>query len=735
MAMDVFFRDRDVKVLVVDPSGASRTLLLEVIRSQGFSDIIGVPNLKDAIGVMEVEKVRWLVTPMMVEQSENILQILNLFCTTPMLRELRISALVEETEMDLLPACFERGLLSYHKKPFTKDSLMNEFKELFARYEKYSWKSSQLAGSYLRQSLMHLGLYEELLGFERQLLKLSPGDLSQFINLSIPLAKMGKTEEAKSVLSQIKSIDSSFDSLIKQTIDTYLAGQDLSASDGKAMNILGLKSAVVVDGDSAVRNEVMAALQQMGVESISGFEDGEAAHEHIKANPDPDIVLMEWRIPKLTGPLFLQRAKEEGAKSTPFILISSLVQKEDIPFVREMGVAHVINKPCQKKELTKAIIWTVQQDRSPTEQGSMERKMRQLLRDRNVDEAAKIKERYVADATISQGSKEIMEAEFAYVAGDNEKARDFCIEAIKHAGESIFILNLLGKSLINLREFETALKCFQKAQTLAPLNLERLCQIAEIHSELGEVAKSNEILEEAKDIDPDSQRVDEAEAKIAINSGDSSLAKKIMGQLHAMENVVSYMNNRSVAMARCGMIHEGLEGYIKTLEAIPDNRLDIKGVIHYNMAFAHVRANQLAEAKQQLELSIAQKDSKVLLRAQSLQKSVAHAIQKGVQIHLAKSEAVSPPVAEGLKQVAGESSASTADRKMIDEGKEMAKDKVLAIVENIQGEMACHMIYKSHLDNSKLAKLLETTVRFNPRKAIERAITLGADKVASAGSN
>ncbi|MCX6128248.1 MAG: hypothetical protein NTX25_04190, partial [Proteobacteria bacterium] len=197
--MDVFFRDRDVKVLVVDPSGASRTLLLEVIRSQGFSDIIGVPNLKDAIGVMEVEKVRWLVTPMMVEQSENILQILNLFCTTPMLRELRISALVEETEMDLLPACFERGLLSYHKKPFTKDSLMNEFKELFARYEKYSWKSSQLAGSYLRQSLMHLGLYEELLGFERQLLKLSPGDLSQFINLSIPLAKMGKTEEAKSV--------------------------------------------------------------------------------------------------------------------------------------------------------------------------------------------------------------------------------------------------------------------------------------------------------------------------------------------------------------------------------------------------------------------------------------------------------------------------------------------------------------------------------------------------------
>ncbi len=68
--MDVFFRDRDVKVLVVDPSGASRTLLSEVIRSLGFADVNGVPNLKDALGVLEVEKVRWLITPVFPDQHE-----------------------------------------------------------------------------------------------------------------------------------------------------------------------------------------------------------------------------------------------------------------------------------------------------------------------------------------------------------------------------------------------------------------------------------------------------------------------------------------------------------------------------------------------------------------------------------------------------------------------------------------------------------------------------------------
>ncbi len=731
--MDIFFRDRDVKVLVVDPSGASRTLLSEVIRSLGFTDVNGVPNLKDALGVMEVEKVRWLITPLMADQHENLLQVLNLFCSVPELKQLRISALVEETEMDLLPPCFERGLLSYHKKPFTKDSLINELKDLFVRYEKFNWQSSLMAGSYLRQNLLYLGLYDELLAFERQLLKISPADLGQYLNLAIPLAKTGRIEEAKAILSQVKKIDPSQDATIKQIAAAYLGGDDLSSSDGKGMNILGLKSAIILDNDTTVRNEIQATLQEMGVESVHAFEDGIAAFEHIKQNNNPDIIMQEWRVPKLTGPLFLQRAQEEGAKGTPVILVSSLIQKEDTPFVREMGVSHILNKPFQRKDLVQSIIWTIQQDRQPTEQGSMERKMRQLLHDKQFDEAAKIKERYISDATIAVGSKELMEAEFAYAYGDNEKARDFGIEAIKHSGESIFILNLLGKALINLREFETALKCFQKAQTLAPLNLERLCQIAEIHSELGDTAKSNDILEEAKDIDPDSQRVMEAEAKGAINAGETNVAKKIMAQLKAMENVVAYMNNRSVAMARCGMINEGIEGYNKTVEAIPDERSDIKSIVHYNIAFAHIRANQLTEAKTQLEKSVSFKPSKVSDRAEVLLKRVNQAIERGTQLTIAKSENILNRSMGELSSGPAAAPATEAEKHAIEEAKEMAKSKVLAIVDNKPGEMACHMVYKSSINSPKLVKMLEGQLRFSTRKAIERAESMGADKLAASG--
>src|SRR5690349_22472712 len=105
-----------------------------------------------------------------------------------------------------------------------------------------------------------------------------------------------------------------------------------------------------------------------------------------------------------------------------------------------------------------------------------------------------------------------------------------------------------------------------------------------------------------------------------------------------MENVVAYMNNRSVALARCGMINEGIEGYRKTLESIPDEREDIKGIVHYNIAFAFIRSGQLPEAKPKLEMSIMNKTAKVLTRAEALIKRVKHAIAKGTQLTIAKND-------------------------------------------------------------------------------------------------
>ena len=137
-----------------------------------------------------------------------------------------------------------------------------------------------------------------------------------------------------------------------------------------------------------------------------------------------------------------------------------------------MVVSSVIGKPVNKEELIKYLIWKMQQDKIPTDQSAMERNMRQFLKEKNISEAQNIKERYVEDKTIKIGAKVLIEADFSFANLEYDKARYFGIEDIKHSEDSIFTLSLLSKIMMNLREFEISLKCFEKDLQIDSIILE-----------------------------------------------------------------------------------------------------------------------------------------------------------------------------------------------------------------------------------------------------------------------
>lgn len=730
--MDLHFRDRKHKVIAVDPSAGSRTLLTEVIRSVGFADAQAVPNLKDALGIIEVEPVSWILTSVFPDQETNLMQMLRLCHTVPELQNLRISAFVEENEMEILPAAFEHGLLSYHRKPFTKDYLKQELESILADFEKCQWSSSLLASNYLRKCLIAMNGFEDLLGFEKQLLLNQPGNFQQMLNLVIPLAKLQKTDEAKAILGQVQRLEPSLEKQVKAIQSTHLNNADLSDAKG-SINVLGLKTAVVVDNDSVIQNDAKIALQEMGVEDIQIFSDGKSAMDFIKEKGNPDVVIHEWKIPKLTGPLFLQKAREELGQTTPFILYSGLIDKADAPFIREMGVSHVISKPMQRTDLIKNIIWTVQQERIPTEKSSMERKIRQFLSNKQLDKAEPLVQKYLGDTNISIGARQLIEAEVSYAKGQYEKARDLTVESLKNAGDSIFVLNLLGKIMLQLRDLDTALKCFQKAQNLAPQNMERLCQIAEIEAEIGENEKSDATLGKVDDMDPGSEKAKETKAKIAINSGDSMSAKQIMNKLRAVENIVSYMNNKAIAMARCGKVEEGIEQYKKTIEAIPEERPDMLAVVQFNLALAYLRAGMVDDAKSYLTTCSQSTSLRMQERALKLLKKIKAAQAQGLPVQMVAEAKASTAAGAGASAAAAASVDETADAKRA--VGESGQQAAAAAVEYRAGDHCCYLIYRSvNPAPSSVTKMLEGTLRFTARSAITRSESAGADKLNASGN-
>src|SRR5690606_33449548 len=133
-------------------------------------------------------------------------------------------------------------------------------------------------------------------------------------------------------------------------------------------------------------------------------------------------------------------------------------------------------------------------------------------------------------------------------------------------------------------------------------------------------------------MDPNSEKPDESRAKITINAGDLTKARKIMGELKAAENVVSYMNNRAIALSRCGQVEDGIEEYKKTLQAVPENRTDISAVVHFNIALAYLRANIVDEALKFLELSTSSPSLRMQERAARLIKKIQYSQSKGLQV-------------------------------------------------------------------------------------------------------
>ncbi len=707
-------RDRKHKVIAVEANGTSRSLITELLRDKGFTDVQAVPSIKEALAILESEPVSWVISSIFADQETNLFQLLSLICRTPQLLSLKVSAFVDDMEMSLLPVAFELGLLSYHMKPFNKEKLKYELDNFLNDFEGMAWKSLNLSASYLRKSLSETGNFNELLNFERQLTVNQPGNLQQLLNLALPLIKTKKVEEATALLTQVQRLDPSLEKQVKQIYAAHLSNVAPSAA-GAAINILNLKSAVIVESDAAVQKDLSSALKEMGVEKVQVFSDGRSALDYLKANGDNDLVIQEWKIPVVTGPIFLQKAKDEGGQTAPFILYTSLIESNDAQFLREMGIACIMTKPTSRVEIIKNIIWTIQQDRAPTEKKTLERKFRQALEAKNLPEAKSIMQRFMTSAGVTQGSKLLMEAELSYFEADYEKARELAFGSLKNSGESIFVLNLLGKTMMQLRDIVTALKCFEKAQALAPLNLGRLCQIAVIHSDLGDTAKADQILEMVDELDPGSEKVKETKVKIAINA-DSEEARALMGQLKHAEHIVSYMNNLAVAMARCGKVEEGILQYRKTMKAIPDERADLLSAVQFNLALAHLRANDIPPAKEILmELGIV--ESRVQAKAVHLLKRVKQAQATGTIIQFKESSS-SPLGTEPLKKEGEpETSAGAAEEHEAKLGRNQA---VASAMLSRPGERCCFMLYQCLEHPPQVTKMMKENIRFMQRAAIKK---------------
>src|SRR5690606_4327516 len=139
-----------------------------------------------------------------------------------------------------------------------------------------------------------------------------PGDVELLVSLAKAQKANGLEQDAKSTLGQAKLLAPDSADELAGAAQELFGDEDLAVEGNLRLNALGLKSVVVVDSDETVTRELGHIFSDIGVDDVHVFHDGEAALKHFENGEEPDLIIHEWRIPKISGPYFIQKIRHKG---------------------------------------------------------------------------------------------------------------------------------------------------------------------------------------------------------------------------------------------------------------------------------------------------------------------------------------------------------------------------------------------------------------------------------------
>lgn len=626
--MDFFSFDKSLSIVVVDQSSGVRPLMTEALRSFGFEKIISVDSLAEVLKVLSSESLDWIITSAFLDGKVNLLQLLRLIHKEPELHKLKVSVFLADEELFVLNRAFALGLFTWHSRPFNKVSFTKEIDKVNQHLTAQKKNASLVAADYFRPIINKNPI--ELLCFEQALNLTFPDNAELMLNLAEANFITGNHTSARTILWQAVQLDESLQPKITEMGQKY--GKDaLFQEGGSAVEI---KTCVVVEPDTTVQTSINELLLGCGAKEIQMFSDGLSYWEWQTQNEQPDLIIMEWKVPKLSAPLIIQRLKSEGHNDTTIIIHSSLVKKADEPLIKEMGVTEVIRKPFRKDQMLNCVMGAVNQSVRPTDIRALERKILGLLHDNNVAEASNYMRVYTTKFQGQDGQRKYLEAEFAFATKNYRDAKELAITAIHLGNKSVILLNLLGKSLMKLRDFPAALNIFNKANNIAPNSISRLCAIAETQEEMGNADAAIATLGNATQLDADNQDVINSNVNIGLSTGNTEMVQKSIDKFRPTENVLSFINNRAIAHSKSGKFEEGIKLYQNALTALPEDKGKTRSIVLYNLALAFARKNDLKSVVDTLENLSSPEDAGLKRKMASLLKRSKEAIQGGGSIVL-----------------------------------------------------------------------------------------------------
>ncbi len=108
---------------------------------------------------------------------------------------------------------------------------------------------------------------------------------------------------------------------------------------------------LVVEDEDAIREMLVMVLEQASF-SVIAVANAEEAQHSLADNARPDLILLDWMLPGISGVELARRLKQDDLfKALPIILLTARGEEEDKVRGLEIGAEDYVTKPFSPKEL------------------------------------------------------------------------------------------------------------------------------------------------------------------------------------------------------------------------------------------------------------------------------------------------------------------------------------------------------------------------------------------------
>jgi tetratricopeptide (TPR) repeat protein len=175
---------------------------------------------------------------------------------------------------------------------------------------------------------------------------------------------------------------------------------------------------------------------------------------------------------------------------------------------------------------------------------------------------------------------------------------DTAVKMLITAPNDINLIGTAGRMHMKLGNFKEAKTYLEKADQLAPQNIERLNALASMYIQSKDPAKSVGVFKELIKLNPESPDYRFEAFKQLYDAGFDEQAVTLGKEVAKPMEIVRHYNNKGVMLSKDGMVAEALLEYKRALMFYPKFKDNFR--IYYNMALAHMSLktpDDLAQAK------------------------------------------------------------------------------------------------------------------------------------------